>query len=240
MEEIRIEEERKQEEERKVLEEIKKEEERKLRAKSRFTEIKEVAVPKPVVVQQVEEVKEEVMDDAMEDVMEEVKEEVKEESKPKQESYLPQNVPLGSTPLRVPAQFIQADVIMKPDVKVAPTFTEAATEDTIQTHALKTESAVLNERLDELEKKRLEIEAREQAHQKQAKLEDYTEEDQKITLEKVKKIYFSLPKDEDKILEYPLNWDVLYELNVIDGVMHRIVSKRVKKILHVEEPGLIS
>jgi hypothetical protein len=135
---------------------------------------------------------------------------------------------------------VQADVIMQPERTVAPVFNEAANEETSQTHALKTESAVLNERLDELEQKRKVNEAREQAQQKQAKLEDFTEEDQKVVLEKVKQIYYSLPKDKDKILEYPLNWDVLYELNVIDGVMHRIVSKRVKKILHVEEPGLIS
>lgn len=234
-----------QEEERKRLEEVKKEEERKQRAKSRFTEIKEVStISKPDIIPESEEIKEEVV--------------------PKQEYYTPQNVPTGSFPLRIPNQIevgklltskllvnlppppppqpkpVQADVVMQPERTVAPVFNEAANEETSQTHALKTESAVLNERLDELEQKRKVNEAREQAQQKQAKLEDFTEEDQKVILEKVKQIYYSLPKDKDKILEYPLNWDVLYELNVIDGVMHRIVSKRVKKILHVEEPGLIS
>ena len=77
---------------------------------------------------------------------------------------------------------------MQPEKVVAPVFKDATDEETNKTHALKTESAVLNERLDELEQKRKVIEAREQQHQKQAKLEDYTEEDQKVILEKVKQI----------------------------------------------------
>jgi len=103
----------------------------------------------------------------------------------------------------------------------------------------KNASGLLNDRLQQIEAKKSEMATRVQEQQKSANLEDYNEEDKKKILNTLKEIYASLPKHDDEILAYPLNWDVLISLNIIDLVMHKIVSKRVKKILHVEEPSLI-
>ena len=103
----------------------------------------------------------------------------------------------------------------------------------------KAESNVLNEKLREIQAKKTEMEMRIQAHQKSSNLEDYSEEERQEIIKQLKDIYYSLPKHSEEIFEYPLDWEILISLNVIDAVIHRIVCKRVKEILHVEEPALI-
>lgn len=126
--------------------------------------------------------------------------------------------------------------------KVASTFIQAAEEDfdvSVHTQAARQADSALNERLQQIEQKRKIIEAREREDQPENKAEDYQKDDKKEILERVKQIYYSLPKSEDEILKYPLEWNALINLNVIDFVMQKIVSRRVKDILHVEEPSLI-
>jgi hypothetical protein len=103
----------------------------------------------------------------------------------------------------------------------------------------KDESNILNEKLKQIQAKKTEMEMRIQAQQKSSNLEDYSEEERQEIIKQLKKIYYSLPKHSDQILDYQLNWDILISFNVIDSVMHKIVSRRVKEILHVEEPSLI-
>lgn len=131
---------------------------------------------------------------------------------------------------------------VKRNLQVESTFAQAAEEDydsNVHTQAAKDANDALNERLKQIELKRKEIEDKMKEEQKENSLENYQKEDKKEILEKVKQIYYSLPSNDNDILEYPLNWEALLSLNIIDAVMQKIVSTRVKDILHVEEPSLI-
>lgn len=103
----------------------------------------------------------------------------------------------------------------------------------------KESATALDERIKQIEEKRKELEQKMKEQQSENAIESYQKDDKKEILERVKQIYYSLPKKDDEVLKYPLDWDALHELNVIDAVMTKIVSRRVKDILDVEEPSLI-
>lgn len=118
-------------------------------------------------------------------------------------------------------------------------FHEASLENPNGTSSPKANMEALNQSLKQLEAKRKEIEELEKAKTKESKVKVYTEEDRKELIEKVKKIYKELPSSPSHILEYPINWEGLIHFNVIDVVIYRIIAKRVKDILKVEEQNLI-
>ena len=51
---------------------------------------------------------------------------------------------------------------------------------------------------------------------------DYTDENKKEVIKALKDIYYSLPKDENELYAYPMNWGVLIEFNIIDIVINKV------------------
>mmetsp|Transcript_3194 Transcript_3194/g.2912 ORF Transcript_3194/g.2912 Transcript_3194/m.2912 type:complete len:537 (-) Transcript_3194:45-1655(-) len=262
IQEIKEEEERKIEEEKKRIEELKREEERKNRAQTRFTEIskikKEAETPSNVN-----------KDVEMTDVNNQNQQLDPNTPQPlaHNASFFPQqNSNPGMIPLRMPNQMNPANLPPPPPMpqaqtdvpqpapafnppppppqmhqrsEVAAQFKEAVTED-IEGPAtlLKTEDSTLNENLAFLEQKRKQIEE-EAAKKKQEAEQQYEEEDREELIKKLKEIYQSLPKKDDEILAFNLNWDGLISLNVIEVIIRKIIGRRVKEILNVEEENLI-
>jgi len=59
-------------------------------------------------------------------------------------------------------------------------------------------------------------------------------------LEKSKLLYVKLPKLKEAVFSYPLNWNSLFNLDVIEKVGRPWIAKKVKEYLGVEEASVIS
>lgn len=100
-------------------------------------------------------------------------------------------------------------------------------------------NSALSERLVQIEEMRKQNEIKQLEEKKSMEISSINLVDKEQVIKKLKELYFSIPKKPEGLFDYPLNWDILISFNVIDIVMQRIITKRVKEILNVEEPHFI-
>lgn len=135
---------------------------------------------------------------------------------------------IGSMPLQAPA----------PIVNVLNQGTEDE-EKALEMLQQNTTASALSERLVQIEEMRKQNEIKQLEEKKSMEISSINLVDKEQVIKKLKELYFSIPKKPEGLFDYPLNWDILISFNIIDVVMQRIITKRVKEILNVEEPHFI-